>query len=206
MGIIVSGKVSGGHLNPAVSIGNLIYGNISILQFIFYIVAQILGAFIGCAMVFVVYLDTLNAFDGGYRQVTGLNGTAEIFVTKPDHRVHLAGQFLDQLFGTFLFILCNLAICDNKNTRIDHTIKGLLIGLVIYLIGSAYAGNSGGAVNPARDLAPRIFLLIAGWGSASFTMNNYFFWIPIVAPLIGSVLAALIYAFFIRNHWPNYNN
>jgi MIP family channel proteins len=206
MGIIVSGKVSGGHLNPAVSIGNLIYGNISFLQFVFYVVAQILGAFAGCAMVFVIYLDALNAFDGGHRQVSGLNGTAGIFVTIPDQRVQLAGKFVDQLFGTFLFVLCNLAISDNKNTRIDHTIKALFIGLAIYLIGASYAGNCGGAVNPARDLAPRIFLLIAGWGIEVFTMNNYFFWIPLVAPLIGGVLAAWIYAFFIRNHWPNVDN
>lgn len=69
------------------------------------------------------------------------------------------------------------------------------------MIGTAFAYNCGYAINPARDFAPRLFTLIAGWGSQTFTAGNYFFWIPIVGPLVGAVVGSLIYTVMIASHW-----
>ncbi len=69
------------------------------------------------------------------------------------------------------------------------------------MIGTAFAYNCGYAINPARDFAPRLFTLIAGWGSQTFTGGNYFFWIPIVGPLVGAVVGSLIYTVMIASHW-----
>ena len=109
----------------------------------------------------------------------------------------------DQFFSTALFIIAILSVCDVRNTDVPHVIKAILIGLTLVIIGAAFGINCGFAVNPARDFAPRVFLVIAGWGSQVFTNNNYFFWIPLVMPMVGSVFAVFSYQLFIANHWPN---
>ena len=111
--------------------------------------------------------------------------------------------FTNELFGTFLLILLILSITDKRNGSRPVEANALLIGLTAGIISFSFAGNTGGAINPARDFMPRLFTSLCGYGTNVFTANNFFFWIPIVAPMIGSVLATFTYSFFIKNSWPD---
>jgi len=157
LGITISGKISGGHLNPAVSIAKLVIGKINLVQFFAYCAGQLLGAFFASAIVYAVYNSALNAFDGGKRQILGPKGTAGIWTTFPNPNVSSSSAFLDQFTGTALLVLMNLAITDKKNTNIPHAFEAILMGFNVFSIATAYGSNSGGAANPARDFAPRLF-------------------------------------------------
>ena len=100
-----------------------------------------------------------------------------------------------------LFIISVLAVVDNKSIHIPYVTKALLIGLILLIIGTSYGLNCGFPVNPARDFAPRLFTLMAGWGTQVFTACNYFFWIPLVSPMVGSLFGTVIFQLCIANHY-----
>lgn len=122
--------------------------------------------------------------------------------------------------GTWILIVIVLAVSDKRNIEIPHASVAILLGLtgiyfilvilitvtltniiiLVTVIGTSFALNCGYAINPARDLGPRLFTFMAGWGSQVFTASNHFFWIPIVGPLIGSIFGTLTYLFLISNH------
>jgi len=108
----------------------------------------------------------------------------------------------DQLFATAFFILAILAITDKNNSKLPNAVNAILIGCCLIIVGTSFGINCGFAVNPARDFAPRLFTLMAGWGWKVFYANNYFFWIPLIMPMFGAVLAVCLYHLFIANHWP----
>jgi len=128
-----------------------------------------IGAFLAAFFVWVAYLEAI------YTKETPI--TAGIFATYPNDQGFSAfGGFFDQLVSTSLLVILVLAVCDKNNNEIPSGTTYILIGLAIALTGTAFGFNCGGAVNPARDFAPRIFTAIAGWGTYPFTANNYFFW------------------------------
>ncbi len=102
--------IIGAHLNPAVSISLMTVRKLKPLQCVFYVVGQILGAFLGAALVYLVYWSQFNEFDGGIRQITGLNGTADIFFTVPGKGVPQWNAFIDQLISTCLLLIFNMAL------------------------------------------------------------------------------------------------
>lgn len=202
MGIITSGNVSGGHLNPAVSLSMLLLGRLTFVKFILYVIAQNIGAFLAAVMVYLVYLFELENYSGGMNSLD----TAGIFATFPNQVDNVTGSatfslFWDQFFATSLFIFCILAITDPKsNQKTPLAVTAVLVGLILLIVGTSFGLNCGFAVNPARDFAPRLFLLIAGWGGKVFSAGNYFFWIPLVAPIIASFSSVFFYQLFIGNH------
>lgn len=107
---------------------------------------------------------------------------------------------MDQVIGTFFLIIVVLAVSDKKNVEIPHGTKAIILGLTLIAIGVSFGHNCGYAINPARDLGPRLFTLIAGWGDKTFTTGNYFFWIPIVGPMVGSLIACVFYYLFISGN------
>ena len=174
----------GGHLNPAVSLAMLLLGRVTLLRYFVYMIAQNLGAFLASVMVYLTYLHEIVAFTGEGGPY-GLK-TAGIFSTYPlSNTTSLSStvyfsNFFDQFFATTLFIIGVLAITDIKNTNIPHVVKAVLVGLILLIIGTSYGMHCGFPVNPARDFAPRLFTLIAGWGTQVFTAYDYFFWVPLV--------------------------
>ena len=203
LSILVGGKVSGAHMNPAVSLSMLLMGKLSFCKFIVYIIGQCIGALLGSVMVYVVYLDALLEFDGGKRQVFGDKATAGIWGTYPAPYLSISGAFIDQFFATSLLITLVLAIGDISNDDVSSGIKAILSGNVVFIIGLSFGSNCGYAINPVRDFIPRLFTSFSGWGIDVFRASNYYFWIPICAPLLGAVFATFLYAFMIGNHWPN---
>lgn len=197
MGIYVAGGVSGAHLNPAVTMAAVVRGQMPWSKFLPYFVAQTAGAFCGAATAFFVYREAFFAFDGGTRQMN----TAGIFATYPQSYLSTSGALIDQIVGTAILMLVISAIGDARNS-VPGNVAPLAVGFLVMAIGMAFGLNAGYAINPARDLGPRLFTLVAGWGSQVFTANHYYFWVPIVGPLIGGPLGALVYDWFIGKHFP----
>jgi MIP family channel proteins len=202
MGIYVSAGVSGAHLNPAVTLAFAAFRGFPWRKVPAYLVAQIAGAFAGATVTFLTYHEAFDAFDGGVRQVTGEKATAGIFATYPQPFLSaFPGGFLDQVVGTALLLLVIFALGDRRNA--GPTSGGpVLVGALVALIGMTFGFNAGYAINPARDLGPRVFTAIAGWGGEVFRAGGGWWWVPIVAPCLGGLLGALVYDRLIARHHP----
>ncbi len=201
MGIYVAGGVSGAHLNPAVTMALAVRKQFPWPKLIPYWAAQAAGAFAGAAIAFFVYREAFNAFDGGVRMIAGEKGTAGIFATYPAPFLSTMGGLVDQIAGTALLMLVISAIGDTRNNATGN-LGPIVVGFLVMVIGMAFGLNAGYAINPARDFGPRLFTALAGWGGGVFTANNYYFWVPIVGPLIGGPLGAWIYDLLIGNQFP----
>lgn len=131
-------------------------------------------------------------------------GLAGIFATYPAAWLSTQGGMGDQILATMLLLLCICAVTDKKNTQVPSSLVPLYLGFLLVAIGCCFGANCGFAVNPARDLAPRILTLIAGWGNQVFSYKDYsWFWVPIIGPHIGAIFGVIIYVLFIEAHWPN---
>lgn len=201
MAIYVSAGVSGAHLNPAVTLALAVHRGFAWSKVAPYCLAQIAGAFTGAAVTFLTYREAFDRFDGGTRLVTGPKATAGIFSTYPqDFLSNVPGGLIDQIVGTALLVLLVLAIGDQKNFAAESRLQPILVGAAVVLIGMSFGFNAGYAINPARDLGPRLFTAMAGWGGEVFTAGNGWWWVPIVGPLIGGVLGGFVYDLCITRH------
>ncbi|HVW86997.1 MAG TPA: MIP/aquaporin family protein [Bryobacteraceae bacterium] len=196
MGIYIAGRISGAHLNPAVSIALAVYRDFPWRKVAPYIVAQTLGAFCAAALVYWNYLPAFQAFD------PGLEKTAGIFTTFPAFpQVPFAG-LLDQTIGTALLLMLILAITDERNQPPGANLGALMVGLVVVAIGMGFGGMHGYAINPARDFGPRLFTAVAGFKNNGLTDGSLVFWVPIVGPIAGGILGSAAYDFGIRRFLP----
>lgn len=181
MAVFAVGSVSGAHLNPAVTVALALNGDFAWSEVPSYITAQMIGAIIGAALVYLHYLP--------HWKVTEDPGTKlGVFATSPAIP-HTFSNIVSELFGTFILVLGLLFIGANKFTE---GLNPLVVGLLIVVIGMSLGGTTGYAINPARDLGPRIahFLLpIHGKGGS----NWGYAWIPVVGPLMGGSLGAVFY-------------
>ncbi|XP_056445159.1 aquaporin-3-like isoform X1 [Gadus chalcogrammus] len=193
LGILISRQVSGGHLNPTVTFALCLLGRVPWRKFPVYFLFQTLGAFLGAGIIFGMYSDALWAYGQGTLSVEGTNATAGIFATYPSPHLSLLNGFFDQVIGTATLIVCILAIVDPHNTPVPAGLEAFTLGLVVLVIGLSMGFNSGYAVNPARDLGPRLFTALAGWGSGVFTVKGYWFLVPLFAPFLGAVVGVVIY-------------
>ncbi|XP_034564897.1 aquaporin-3-like [Notolabrus celidotus] len=200
LGILASGRISGGHLNPAVTFALCLLGREPWRKFPLFFFFQTVGAFLGAAVVFGMYVDALWDFSQGELMVVGENSTAGIFATYPTKHLSLTNGFFDQVIGTAALIVCILAIVDPNNKPIHKSLAPFSIGSVVLVIGLSMGFNSGYAVNPARDLGPRIFTALAGWGSEVFTANAHWFFVPVCAPFLGAVVGVLMYQLMMGYH------
>ena len=202
MAIYVAGGVSGAHLNPAVSVALAVHRKFAWSKVLPYSLAQVAGAFAASAVVFAVYHEALNKFDEGVRQVAGAHGTAGIWSTYPQPYLTTIGGLVDQVVGTALLVLLVFALIDGKNLAPSANLLPLMVGLVVVVIGQAFGFNAGYAINPARDLGPRLFTAVAGWGTEVFRAGNHWWWVPVIGPLIGGVLGGYIYDIFVTRRRP----
>ncbi|XP_014031139.1 aquaporin-9-like [Salmo salar] len=200
MAVYVAGGVSGVHVNPAVSLAMVVLGKLPIKKFPVYVAAQFLGAFAGSCAVYGLYYDALMEHTGGVMQVTGVNATANIWASYPAKHISVLGGFVDQVIGTAALILCILAIIDGKNIGAPKGMEPLCIGLIIMAIGVSMGLNCGYPINPARDLGPRLFTAVAGWGMEVFRAGGCWWWIPVAGPMVGGVVGAAVYFLFIELH------
>ncbi len=200
MGCYVSAGVSGAHLNPAVSIALAVHRDFPWRKVLPYSVAQIAGAFVGALIVYVTYHEAFAALDGGVRQVLGPQGTAGIFATYPKPYLStFPGGFIDQVVGTAILVGVIFGIIDKRH-GVPSGLGPIVVGLLVVGIGMSFGVNSGYAINPARDFGPRLFTSIAGWGGEVFRAGNAWWWVPIVAPIVGGTLGGWIYDLCLGKH------
>jgi len=190
VGVVVAGPYSGAHLNPAVTLGLAVSGLFPWADVPTYLAAEFLGAMIGSALVYLMYKDHFDATeDGGLKRA--------VFCTDPAIRNNFR-NIISEILGTFVLVICvfyfaGAEIQDGSGTAVGlGSIGAIPVAFVVWAIGLSLGGTTGYAINPARDLGPRIVHAIlpikgkidSGWSYA---------WIPIVGPIIGAVLAALLF-------------
>src|SRR6266511_1475693 len=182
------GTFSGAHLNPAVTIGLASIGKFAWASVPTYIAAQMLGAMLGATIVWLAYLPHWAATESQASKLV-------VFCTAPAIRNPVA-NLLTEIIGTFVLVLGVLAILTPKNLKPEHGFDSglgpLLVGVLVLGIGVSLGGPTGYAINPARDLGPRLahwLLPIAGKGGSDWG----YAWVPVVGPLIGGVLGAWCY-------------
>ncbi len=197
LGIYVAGAISGAHINPAVTLGLAATGRHPWGKVLPYWLAQVLGAFVAGGILWFVYQGALsNALGNVALTSSNLSTIQGVFYTAPKDFVGTFGAFGDEFLGTALLVAMILAIVDARNQPVQGNLNPLIIGFLIVAIGASFGLNTGYAINPARDFGPRLWMAIVSGGS-SFAANNYYFWIPIVAPLLGGVVGAFIFDYTI---------
>jgi len=211
MGVYVAGGVTGAHINPAVTLANAIRRGFPWRKVPGYWVAQVAGAFVAAFFVWWVYHNAINAYDTATHAVKGtVSGphsslaTYSIFATFPAPYYHnLSGPFLDEVIGTFLLVLVVFAISDEFNLAPKGNLGPVVVGFIVCAVGISFGANTGYAINPARDFGPRLFAWIAGWGKLALPGDtgwvSGYFWVPIIAPFVGAIIAGYVYDFGIRD-------
>src|SRR6201986_4377156 len=168
-GIWVAGGVSGAHLNPAVTLAFAVRRKFTWAKVLPYWGAQVFGAFVGAALVFLVYDNAINAFNTPAHTPRGGGqalATYSIFATFPASYFHggYAGPLIDQIVGTAFLLIFVVALIDVRNTAVGSNLAPLAIGLAVAAIGMSYGPNAGYAINPARDFGPPLLAYFGGWG------------------------------------------
>jgi glycerol uptake facilitator protein len=185
-GAFAVGQFSGAHLNPAVTLGLAIQGSTEWSDVPEYFAGEFVGAFIGATLVWLAYLDH-------WRETEDPGLKLACYSTAPAIRNPIA-NIITEVIGTFILVFGILAFGANAAT-VDTALLPLLVGLLVFAIGLSLGGPTGYAINPARDLGPRIMhaiLPIAGKGSSDWGYS----WIPVIAPLAGAALAAGAFEWF----------
>lgn len=185
-GVLIAGPYTGAHLNPAVTLGLAAAGKFPWEYVLPYIVSQIAGGILGAVIVYVFYKDH---FDATAEAETKLGVFATIPAIKNYRR-----NMICEIVGTFILVLVILFMGDKENSSEVGlgSVGALPVAPLVVVIGMSLGGTTGYAINPARDLGPRIahaILPIKGKGSSQWSYS----WVPIVGPLLGGVLAALLY-------------
>jgi len=202
VGILASGGVSGGHLNPAVTLAMAAVGKLRWPQVPVYMAGQYLGAFLAALVLWGNYADALALAAGGEdHTVASTMGVFASYPTYSTDKVALYTLAADQVLGTFVLLIIIFSVTDERNMNLSGSLVPLTIGLGLTAIHLSFGLNAGSAINPARDFSPRLFTLIAGWEEA-FSAFDSWFWIPLVLPHVGGVLAALTYTAMVAAHHP----
>jgi glycerol uptake facilitator protein len=207
MGVYLSAGVSGGHLNPAVTIALCLFANFEGRKVLPYILAQVAGAFCAAALVYGLYYNLFLDFETSHQMVRGSVESldlAGIFSTYPNPHISVGQAFLVEMVITAVLMGVIMALTDDGNGVPRGPLAPLLIGLLVAIIGGAMGPLTGFALNPARDFGPKLFAFFAGWGNVAFTGGKDipYFLVPIFGPLVGACLGAFGYRALIGRHLP----
>lgn len=183
IGVYAVGRISGAHLNPAVTLGLAIAGKFAWSEVPRYIAGQFLGAFLGAVLVWLAY-------QAHWRETEDTVAKLAVFSTVPAIR-RAPANLITEVIGTFVLVLGVLAIRANAAPA-QSGLSPLLVGFLVWAIGLSLGGPTGYAINPARDLAPRIahaILPIPNKGSSDWGYS----WVPVVGPVLGGLVGAVVY-------------
>ena len=205
--VYVAGGVSGAHINPAVTLAFAARRGFPWRKVPSYIAAQMVGAFLGALLVYIVYKGAIDSYDRVHHITKGDPDsvpTFSIFATFPaKYFGNWVGPLIDQIVGTAFLIGFVFAVVDQVNQPVRANLAPLVIGFVVVAIGLSFGANAGYAINPARDFGPRVFAWIAGWGKIAMPGDygnvNTYFWIPIVGPFVGGLVGAYVYDLVIHD-------
>ncbi len=194
LGVYVAGKISGAHLNPAVTVALAAFAGFSWRKVVPYALAQTAGAFVAALIVRWNYTEVLGKIDPGHTIKT-----QGVFSTLPGNGalpVHEWGAFRDQVIGTAILVFMILAITAARSTPPLANLAPFIIGLLVVAIGMAWGTDAGYAINPARDFGPRLASFLTGYKTAfSDQYHNIYFWVPIIAPIIGGLVGGALFKY-----------
>ena len=201
LGVYVAGRISGAHLNPAVTVALAVFKGFAWRKVLPYSLAQLAGAFVAALIVRWNYSEVLAKLDPGHTIKT-----QGVFSTLPGNGaapVHTGGALRDQIIGTAILLFLILAVTDLRNSAPAANLAPFIVGLIVVAIGMAWGTDAGYAINPARDLGPRLASFFTGYGTAFRDQyGGLYFWVPIVGPLIGAVLGAGLYEVLVGRFLP----
>ncbi|RZS91250.1 glycerol uptake facilitator protein [Motilibacter rhizosphaerae] len=201
LGVYVAARISGAHLNPAVSVALATFGKFEWRKVAPYAAAQTAGAFVAALLVRWNYTEVIGKYDPGHTVKS-----QGIFSTLPGNGglpVHEWGAFRDQVIGTAILLFLIAALSDVRNMPPMSNLAPVVVGLVVVAIGMAWGTDAGYAINPARDFGPRLASWLTGYGSAwKDQYGNVYFYIPIIAPLIGGVIGMGLYEGLVGRFMP----
>ncbi|CAE6462714.1 unnamed protein product [Rhizoctonia solani] len=193
LGAWVSSGISGGHLNPAVTLVQAIFRGFSWKKVPGYMLAQVLGACVGAALIYANYHIAINIYEGGVG-VRSVPGTASLFATFPADYMTNALCFYNEALGTFLLVFVVLAVTDKRNGAVPGFIVPLALFMVLLSASASIGSQTGFALNPARDLGPRLLCWFVGYGRDVWNYRaQYWLYAPIMGPFVGGLVAATIY-------------
>src|SRR3981081_658679 len=193
-GVYVAGGITGAHINPAVTLAFAVRGDFPWKRVPGFWLAQVLGAFVAASLVLLVYHDAISSYESANHLPHA--ATFGIFATAPAKYFNcsLIGPFITELVGTAFLLMFVCALIDRRNLAPKANLTPFFVGLGVLAIGNSYGGNSGYAINPARDFGPRLLAFFAGYGDAALPGPNWYFIVPIIAPLIGGGSGLTLYA------------
>jgi aquaglyceroporin related protein len=197
LGVWVSGGISGGHINPAITLAMATWRGFPWRKVPVYILAQVLGGIFGSAIVYGNYVNAINIFEGGNNIRT--QATASLFATYALDYLTNISCFFTEFTGTMILALMIVAGSDKYNMAPPQGLLPLIIFITILGIGVALGMQTSFALNPARDFGPRILLAFAGYGAEVFNYRGqYWLWCPIIAPILGAQVAVGFYDLFLK--------
>jgi glycerol uptake facilitator protein len=202
--IYVTGGVSGAHANPAVSLAMAMFRGFSWKKVLPYSLAQIVGAFLGAAVVYLMFSPVIDHFNTVNHLTRAAGGAAGVFFTHPGLAITPLHALGDQVVLTALLMLGIFAVTEERNLLAPMANSGaLIIGLLVATIGASDGYLEAWALNPARDFGPRLFAWMMGWGAQALPAPGNYWWVPIAGPLMGGVVGAAAYQYLIRPYLPS---
>lgn len=201
LGVYTAGRISGAHLNPAVTLALAVFQDFPWRKVVPYSLAQTVGAFIAALIVRWNYTEVIAKFDPGHTIKS-----QGIFSTLPGNGalpVGTGGAFRDQVIGTAILVFLIFAVIDARNSAPLANLTPFIVGLIIVAIGMAFGTDAGYAINPARDLGPRLAQFFTGYSGAwRDQYGSLYFWVPIIAPLVGGVIGGGLYKYGVQRYLP----
>lgn len=208
--LYMTASISGAHINPAVTLSLAMYRGFPWVKVLPYIVAQTAGTFTAAAVVYGLYRDAFLSYEAAHGIVRGSaesQSLAAIFSTFPAPYLNLFSAALVEIVITAFLVAAIFSFIDENNSFApSKALFPLAVGIVVAVIGGSFGTLTGFAMNPARDFGPKLFTALAGWGNVALPGPNGYFFIPILAPLLGAVLGGGIYDYFIRKYLAAYSS
>ncbi|XP_038073167.1 aquaporin-9-like [Patiria miniata] len=202
-GIYTSIGISGGHVNPSITIGLASVGKFAWRRVPLWITAQLIGALAAAAVVFGIYYPAIENLDGGNRTVFGPTGTGVIFCTYPQPYLGVWVGLVEQILNTGLLLHCTMMFFDERNGKPTKGMEPFFVGLSVAVIILAWGHNAGAPMNPARDLAGRFLSWLVGYGSEVWMPYKAHWWlVSTFVPLAGGICGAYFYVLFVKRHHP----
>ena len=201
LGVYTAARISGAHLNPAVTLSLAAFRGFSWAKVVPFILAQTLGAFVAALLVRWNYTEALAKFDPGHTIKS-----QGVYSTLPGNGsldVSTWGAFRDQIIGTAILLFLIMAVTDLRSSSPGANLAPWIIGLIVVAIGMAWGTNAGYAINPARDFGPRLASFLTGYGTAWRDQNgDFYFWVPIIGPFIGGLVGTALYDLLVGRSLP----
>jgi len=196
LGVWVSAGISGGHINPAVTLALATWRDFPWKKVPGYIFAQVLGGFTGAALVYGNYVSAIDVFENG-KGIRTMR-TAGLFATYALDYMTNVSCFFSEVLATAVLMIVILAMTDKKNCPPPAGLFPLVIFIVFMGIGISLGMETGYSLNPARDLGPRFLTAVAGYPSTIWSYRSmYWLWCPVLGPVLGAQLGTLFYDTFL---------